>query len=76
MKRPPRLCHHKQRDYAYITVDGKQIYLGKWGSEEAQAAYERFLLNWIKANRENQPQNQPQPKDPRGGFTVTELAVA
>ena len=31
MKRPPRLCHHKQRDYAYITVDGKQIYLGKMG---------------------------------------------
>ena len=76
MKRPPKLCRNKCRNFAYVTVNGKQIYLGKWGTDEAQAAYERFLLNWIKTNRENQPQNQPQPKDPRGGFTVTEMAVA
>ena len=73
MKRPPRLCHHKQRDYAYITVSGKQIYLGKWGSDEAQAAYDRFLLNWVKASEDKQ---QQQPSDPRTWFTVTEVAVA
>lgn len=70
MKRPPRLCHHKKRDYAYITVDGKQIYLGKWGSAEAQASYDRFLLNWIKTNGETKKEN------PHKGYTVTEIAVA
>ena len=27
MKRPPKLCRHKKRDYAYITLSGKQVYL-------------------------------------------------
>ncbi len=72
MKRPPKLCRNKFNGTAFITVNGKQVYLGKWGSEKAQAAYERFLLNWLKANREN----QQLPKDPRGGFTVAELVVA
>ena len=48
MKRPPKLCHHKKRDYAYLTLSGKQVYLGKWGSAEAQAAYDRFLIEWAK----------------------------
>jgi hypothetical protein len=37
MKRPPKLCRNKHRNFAYITLGGKQIYLGKWGSAEAQA---------------------------------------
>ena len=51
MKRPPKLCRNKHRDFAYITVNGKQVYLGKWGSAEAQAAYYRFLVKWTKNNQ-------------------------
>ena len=51
MKRPPKLCRNKHRDFAYITVNGKQVYLGKWGSDEAQAAYDRFVIDWAKANQ-------------------------
>ena len=32
MKHPPKLSRNKYRNFAYITVNGKQIYLGKWGS--------------------------------------------
>ena len=39
MKRPPKLCRNKHRDFAYITVNGKQVYPGKWGSGETQASY-------------------------------------
>ena len=59
MKRPQKLCRNKFNNTAYITVNGKQVYLGKWGSEEAQTTYERFLLNRIKAKKEDQP-NIPQ----------------
>lgn len=54
MKRPPKLSRNKYRNFAYITVKGKQIYLGKWGSKEAQAAYERFLLEWAKSKTETE----------------------
>lgn len=52
MKRPPKLCHHKKKGYAFVYVGTKQVYLGRWGSPEAQAAYDRFLLNWAKSNHE------------------------
>ena len=70
MKRPPKLSRNKYRNFAYITVNGKQIYLGKWGSPEAQAAYDRVLLNWVKTNGEKKK------NDPHKGYTVTEIAVA
>ena len=73
MKRPPKLCRNKKKNFAYVYLNRKQVYLGKWGTEETQSAYDHFLLNWAKS--QNEPQQQ-QPKDPRVGFTVTEIAVA
>lgn len=58
MKRPPKLCHHKKRGYAFVYVGTKQVYLGRWGSSEAQAAYDRFLLKWAKSNQETEHPRQ------------------
>ena len=46
MRKPPKLCRHKNS--AFIYVRKKQVYLGKWGSDEAQAAYDRYLIEWAK----------------------------
>ena len=48
MRWPPKLCRNKARNFAYVTLNGKQIYPGKWGSPKAQAAYDRFLIEWLK----------------------------
>ena len=42
MKRPPSLCQNKAKDFAYVYINRKQVYLGKWGSAEAQGAYDRL----------------------------------
>lgn len=46
MGRPPKLC--RCRNSAYIYVDRKQVFLGEWGSSEANAAYARYLLELSK----------------------------
>lgn len=72
MKRPPKLCRNKYRNSAFVIVNGKQIYLGKWGSPEAQAAYDRFLLEWMKnRNRPQKPNYRP-----GRGIMLVEMVVA
>lgn len=55
---------------AYVTINGKQVYLGKWGSNEAQAAYERLILEWLKTN------GQPPIDFTRDGALLVELVTA
>ena len=50
MKRPPSLCRNKAKDFAYVYINRKQVYLGKWGSAEAQGAYDRLVIEWAKSN--------------------------
>ena len=45
----PKMCYHKGSGQAYSRVRGKPIYFGKWGSEEAQERYDRFLVEFIQA---------------------------
>ena len=39
--KPPKLCRHKSQNLAYVRINGKQIYLGRWGSTEAWEEFER-----------------------------------
>lgn len=39
MKKIPKLCHWKKRGLAYVYQNNRKIYLGPWGSPEAQNAY-------------------------------------
>lgn len=41
----PKLCRHKPSDRAYSKWRGKRYYFGKWGSPEAQQAYEEFITD-------------------------------
>ena len=45
--RVPRIQHFKPRNQAKVCLDGKVHYLGRWGSPEAQAQYDRLIAQWL-----------------------------
>ena len=54
MPRPksvPTYCVHKRSGRAFVTVDGRQIPLGKAGSPESRAAFDRLLGEWYYNGR-------------------------
>ena len=68
--RPPKyLCQKcKDRpDRAYTRIDGKKVYLGKYGSEESRAKYAELI---VATNR------VPPTPEPAGPPTVSELMAA
>jgi len=53
MARPrsvPSLCRHKASGQAVVRLDGRDHYLGKYGTPEAQAAYHRLIGEWLAAS--------------------------
>lgn len=70
MKRPPKLCHNKKKNFAYIYIGRKQVYLGKWGSDETKAAYTRFLMEWAKSKTATEARLHP------GKISLVEVVCA
>ena len=46
-RRVPKYQHHKGRNLARVTIDGKDIYLGKYNSPESHTEYERLISEWL-----------------------------
>lgn len=44
--RPPAYRHFKPRNLACVTIDGKRVYLGPYGSAESRAEYARLIAEW------------------------------
>ena len=44
--RPPKYCLHKGTQQAIVSLRGKRIYLGPFGSAQSHAAYQEVLQNW------------------------------
>ena len=55
-KNVPSYCLHRASGQAYVTIDGKRIYLGVHGSPESQRRYTAALADW-QASLANSPQN-------------------
>ena len=70
-KRTPSYCLHKATGQAVVRIDGHDFYLGKYGSEESKAEYNRLIAEWY-ANS----QNLPQPPASGVGRSVNELILA
>jgi integrase len=54
MKRTPRTPsyrHHKGSDQGFVELDGRRIYLGKWGLPETEQRYHRTVAEWIANGR-------------------------
>ena len=45
-RRDPKYRHHKARNLAVVRIDGKDHYLGRFGSEASRANYHRLLADW------------------------------
>jgi hypothetical protein len=66
--RVPSYRLHKQSGQAIITLDGRDVCLGKFGSPQSKAQYNRLLAEWLANDR-----SLPTPVQP---ITVVEVADA
>ena len=50
--RKPAYSLHKAKNLAYVRIDGRQIYLGEYGSPESRDRYDDLIAEWIADNSE------------------------
>ncbi len=69
--RTPKYRLHKPSGLAVVTLNGRDTYLGPFGSEESQAEYRRLVAEWLTSHRQIG-------SAPRGSIdlTVNELMLA
>ncbi len=68
--RLPKYRLHKPTGQAVVSINGRDIYLGKWNTRASRSEYDRVIGEWLPAGR-CMPQR-------RGGkeITIAELALA
>jgi hypothetical protein len=49
--RLPKYRHHKAKDLALVTFDGRDYYLGKYGSPESRTAYDQLIGHWVPSDQ-------------------------
>jgi integrase len=47
----PTLQHHKPTGRARVTINGRDHWLGKWGSPESRLAYDRMIAEYLATRR-------------------------
>jgi hypothetical protein len=70
-KRPsvriPKIRHNKARNEARVRIKGRDVYLGKFGTPEAEAVYRRVIAEYVATGE------APQAKRDLASMTVGEL---
>jgi integrase len=46
-RRLPKYRHYKPKNLAVVRIDGKDRYLGRYGSEESREKYRRLVAGWL-----------------------------
>jgi hypothetical protein len=70
MSRQPKVPSsrlHKPTGLAVVTLDGRDVYLGKHGTQESKAEYDRKIAEWLANGRRLPPS--------AGGAAGSELSV-
>jgi hypothetical protein len=49
-KKTPAYCLHKSSGSAFVTLDGKPVYLGSYGTPENRAAYDKTIVETGRQN--------------------------
>ncbi len=68
--RLPKYRRHKPSGQAVVTLNGRDFYLGQYGSRESRRAYDRLTAEWLVSGRRTPEQGQG------GSLTVAELSKA
>jgi len=55
----PSLVHHTPSGRARVRVNGRDHWLGKWGSAEARLAYDRIIAEYLATRRVRDPAAPP-----------------
>jgi integrase len=77
VNRPPRVPsyrRHKASGQAIVTLGGKMIYLGRYGSKESRAEYNRIIAEWVTRDPATPPPTSR--TSARASLTIAELAAA
>jgi integrase len=72
--RVPSYRHQKSRGLAVVRLDGKDHYLGKFGSAESKQKYQRLIGEWM-ARSVDVAHTRPG-SDPPSGRTIDQVIVA
>jgi integrase len=64
----PKLCCHKASGQGYVTLNGKEHYLGRYDAPETKAKYEALVARWLAHGR-----TLP---NPESGLTVNDVLLA
>jgi integrase len=67
-EKPPKYRRHKVTGQAVVTIDGRDVYLGKYGTAKSKEAYRRIVGQWMQ-NGGRLPENPY-------AATVAEVIVA
>jgi integrase len=51
----PSYRHHKARNLAVVTIDGKDVYLGTHNSPESHERYKRLIAEWLAEGQRTVP---------------------
>jgi integrase len=70
--RTPSYRMHKPTGRAVVTLDGRDFYLGKFGSPESQGEYDRLVAEWLANGRTLARRNSANGSD----ISVNELHLA
>ncbi|MSR60552.1 MAG: hypothetical protein EXS05_23405 [Planctomycetaceae bacterium] len=68
--RVPRQQHHKGSGQSRVRINGRDVYLGPWGSERAESEYRRVIAQYLITGQAPLPATD----DPR--ISVNELMLA
>lgn len=73
-RRTPKYRHYKPKNLAVVRINGRDHYLGPYGSPESQARYHRLLAEWLSDPLTPVVTATVQPK--RDWLTINELILA
>jgi len=69
--RTPSYRLHKPSGQAVVTLNGRDCYLGKFGSAESKAEYDRLIAEWLANGR-----RLAGPEEPPADLTISEVLLA
>ncbi len=73
--RVPKYRLHKSWGLGVVRIDGRDIYLGKYGTPESQAEYRRVIADWLASGGLVTPGTSPEDAQADEGFTINELVL-